>query len=59
VAASGGWVDGNTLRVEVIFLETPHRLDLDLHPPTRTARATWRLEPLGDSDLANLHCPRS
>ena len=29
VAASGGWVDDDTLRVEVVFLETPHRLDVE------------------------------
>ena len=28
MAASGGWLDGDTLRVELIFLETPHRMDI-------------------------------
>src|SRR5205807_1821598 len=28
VAAAGGWSDQKTLRLEVIFLETPHRMDI-------------------------------
>lgn len=58
VAASGGAGEDGGLHVEVVFLETPHRLDLELDPTTRTARATWRVEPLGDQDLASMHCPR-
>ena len=33
VAASGGWLDGQTLRAEVIFLETPHRMDITCSLP--------------------------
>ncbi len=57
VAASGGW-DGGTFRAEVLFLETPHRLDLLLDVDAGTAEARWRLLPLGDTTLADLHCPR-
>ena len=57
VAVSGGWLDGNTLRAEVIFLETPHRMDITCSLPGRTAEAVWRLPPLSPSKLQHLHCP--
>jgi hypothetical protein len=57
VAASGGWVDRDTLRVEVIFLETPHRLDLTCALPGRTAAAAWRLTPLIEARLGLLRRP--
>ncbi len=55
VAASGGWLDGHTLRAEVIFLETPHRMDITCSLPGRTAEAVWRHPPLTPRKL--LHCP--
>ena len=57
VAASGGWLDGQTLRAEVIFLETPHRMDITCSLPGRTAEAVWRHPPLTPSKLQQLHCP--
>ncbi|MEP7026446.1 MAG: serine hydrolase domain-containing protein, partial [Actinomycetota bacterium] len=33
VAASGGWLDDRTLRAEVIFTETPHRMDITCSLP--------------------------
>jgi CubicO group peptidase (beta-lactamase class C family) len=57
VAASGGWLDDRTLRAEIIFLETPHRMDITCSLPGRTAAAAWRLPPLGNSRLRDLHCP--
>jgi CubicO group peptidase (beta-lactamase class C family) len=57
VAASGGWLDGHTLRAEVIFLETPHRMDITCSLQDRTAQATWRQPPLGEATLQYLHCP--
>jgi CubicO group peptidase (beta-lactamase class C family) len=57
VAASGGWLDAQTLRVEVIFLETPHRMDITCSLPGRTAEAVWRHPPLTASKLRGLHCP--
>ena len=57
VAASGGWLDGHTLRAEVIFLETPHRMDITCSLSGRTARAVWRHPPLAPSKLQDLHCP--
>ena len=58
VAASGGWLDDHTLRVEVVFLETPHRLDLTCSLPARTADVVWRTPPLDGGTLASLHRPR-
>ena len=57
VAASGGWVDGHTLRAEIIFLETPHRMDITCSLPGRIAEAVWRHPPLTPGKLQNLHCP--
>ncbi len=57
VAASGGWLDDQTLRVEVIFLETPHRMDITCSLPRRSAEAGWRHPPLTPSKLKQLHCP--
>jgi hypothetical protein len=57
VAASGGWSDENTLRIAVMFLETPHRLDLTLSRPDRTASAVWPHAPLGNDRLGELRCP--
>jgi CubicO group peptidase (beta-lactamase class C family) len=58
VAASGGWLDGETARVEIIFLETPHRLDITCRLRDRIADVAWRQAPLGDGRLESLHCPR-
>jgi hypothetical protein len=57
IAASGGWTDGGDLRLEVIFLETPHRMDLTCTVAGRTATAAWRVPPLSAGRLADLHCP--
>ena len=57
VAASGGWLDDRTLRAEVIFLETPHRMDITCSLPGRTAEVVWRHPPLTPSKLQHLHCP--
>jgi CubicO group peptidase (beta-lactamase class C family) len=57
VAASGGWLDDQTLRAEVIFLETPHRMDITCSLPGHTADALWRHPPIAPSKLQELHCP--
>jgi CubicO group peptidase (beta-lactamase class C family) len=58
VAASGGWLDDRTLLVEVIFLESPHRMSIVCSLPARTAEATWRGTPLDGGRLGTLHRPR-
>jgi CubicO group peptidase (beta-lactamase class C family) len=57
VSASSGWADGHTLRIEVAFLETPHRLDLACSLDVHTASATWLLEPMPGTTLHSLHRP--
>lgn len=59
VAASGGWDNDGTLRVEVIFLETPHRLRITCSLPARTAEVAWLTPPLDGGGLATLHRPRA
>ena len=59
VAASGGWHDDQMLRVEVIFLETPHRMDITCSLPARIAETSWRQQPLDAGKLQTLHRPRS
>jgi hypothetical protein len=63
VAASGGWLDGHTLRAEVIFLETPHQMDITCSLPRRTAEAVWRHPPLtparSSTCIARLGTPRA
>ena len=58
VAASGGWLDEQTLRAEVVFLESPHRMDIVCSLPARIAEATWRHRPLVDGGLHALHRPQ-
>jgi hypothetical protein len=58
VAASGGWRDDHSARVEVIFLESPHRMDVTCSLRTWTAQAAWRLVPLDGGKLQTLHRPR-
>ncbi len=57
VAASAGWRDEQLLGVQVIFLETPHRMDILCSLPDRSAQATWRVAPLDGGRLERLHRP--
>ena len=57
VASAGGWSSQKLLRVEVIFLETPHRLDIVCALDDRCARVDWRLPPLGGARLHELRSP--
>jgi len=58
VAASGGWLDDRTVRVEVVLLESPHRLDIACSLPAWTAETAWRQVPLDGGRLQTLHRPR-
>jgi hypothetical protein len=44
--------------VEVIFLESPHRMDIACSLPAWTAEAAWRQVPLDGGRLQTLHRPR-
>ena len=57
-AVSGGWTDRDTLRADVLFLETPHRLRLSADLPSRTCTATWVTTPLHAESLTQLGAPR-
>jgi hypothetical protein len=57
LAVSGGWEDDGRFRAEVLFLETPHRLDLVLDVGAGKADVSWRRIPLGSTRLADLHRP--
>jgi CubicO group peptidase (beta-lactamase class C family) len=58
LAISGGWTDEDTLRADVIFLETPHRLGLTCSLADGTFRASWRTVPLRAGPLSALRMPR-
>ena len=55
VSASAGQQDDDTLRVEAIFLESPHRIDITCTLASRTATAVWRNG--GGGTLETLHRP--
>src|SRR3954453_7477620 len=58
VAASGGWLDDDTFRVEVILLESPHRMDISCSLASHPAQAAWGHPPLDGGRLQPLHRPR-
>ena len=60
VAVTGGWIDPETLRVDISFIETPHRLTLEARRESRRIVATWLTEPLLDpsnSGIFGLRAP--
>ncbi|WP_369194158.1 serine hydrolase domain-containing protein [Streptomyces djakartensis] len=57
-AVSGGWSDTGTLAVEVVFLETPHRLAVTCSPADGTLTAHWHTQPLHPGPLTSLRAPR-
>lgn len=54
VATSGGWVGPDRLRLDLAFVETPHRLELEVDATSRTVASRWVTEPLGDVRLSDL-----
>ncbi|MGO4596493.1 serine hydrolase domain-containing protein [Terrabacter sp. 2RAF25] len=50
VVASGGWVDEDTFRAEVIAIETPHRFRVEARLRSADADLTWRMVPLTGYD---------
>jgi CubicO group peptidase (beta-lactamase class C family) len=50
-AVSGGWTDPGTLTVDVVFLETPHRLVVTCSRASRSFTARWRTTPLHGGPL--------
>ncbi|WP_298459844.1 serine hydrolase [uncultured Cellulomonas sp.] len=56
VAVSGGWTGPDHLRVDVLFRETPHRLEIACTRDGALA-GNWCTEPLGDVPLRRLRAP--
>ncbi|MFF3413871.1 serine hydrolase domain-containing protein [Streptomyces sp. NPDC002698] len=56
-AVSGGWTAPGTLRVDVLFLETPHRLTVECVLADRTFTARWHTTPLHIRSLESLRAP--
>lgn len=57
VAVSGAWTDPATLRFDVCFLETPHRLVVTVDRTAETFRCRWLTVPLHGSRLRLLGSP--
>jgi hypothetical protein len=58
LAASGAWLDAQTLRVDVLFVETPHRFQVTGHLADGTVTVQWLTAPLWDGPLHELRAPR-
>ena len=58
LAVSGGWTDEDTFGAEVIFLETPHRLEITCSLHNGTFQGSWRTVPLLPGPLSALRMPR-
>ena len=50
VVSSGGWVDEDTFRAEVIAIESPHRFRVEARLRSADADLTWRMVPLTGPD---------
>ena len=48
---------GERQRIDVVFVESPHRLRLTLDPATNTFVEDWQTEPLGPTPLGYLRMP--
>ncbi|MFF4360160.1 serine hydrolase domain-containing protein [Streptomyces sp. NPDC001604] len=59
IAVSGGWTEADSLVVDVVFLETPHRLTVTCSLPERTFTARWHTTPLHSPPLRALRAPRT
>ncbi|WP_432507692.1 serine hydrolase domain-containing protein [Kineococcus arenarius] len=57
LATAWAWTGPGALRVDVVFVHTPHRLQLQLDPAAGAFRGTWRTEPLHGPPLARLRAP--
>ena len=56
-AVSGGWTDPDTLRVDVLFLETPHRMYVTCDIPRATVEAHFVTEWLANGPVTRLRAP--
>jgi len=59
LATSGGWSDDDVLHVDVVFLETPHRLRVSWTGAGGSpATQRWLTTPLHAGRISQLHSPR-
>ncbi|MFD6495136.1 serine hydrolase domain-containing protein [Streptomyces sp. NPDC060188] len=56
-AVCGDWTGPDTLSVDVLFVETPHRLTVTCSLPDRTFTARWHTTPLHAKSLHSLRAP--
>jgi CubicO group peptidase (beta-lactamase class C family) len=59
LAASGGWVDEDLFRAEVLVIETPHRFRVEARLRSGDADLVWAVEPLMGRDPLWLAVRRS
>ena len=57
VATAYAWADGR-LVVDIVFVETPHRLHLTLDPATARFEARWQTSPFDEPPLSAVRMPR-
>ena len=57
LAVNGGWADEESLVLDVLFLETPHRLTLTCRRRTGTFDLAWHTAPMHGMPLHRLRCP--
>jgi CubicO group peptidase (beta-lactamase class C family) len=57
LATAYGWAEGR-LHVDIVFVETPHRLRLVLDPRSGRFDARWQTTPLLETPLSTLRMPR-
>ncbi len=57
VAVNAGWPDADRVEVDLLLLETPHRLRLTGDLTSATLRAVWHTEPLGGVSLQSMQRP--
>jgi len=58
LATASAWA-GGLVHVDLVFVETPHRLHLRLDPAAATFDARWQTPPLGEPPLAKLRTPKT
>ena len=56
VATAYAWSE-NLLLVDLVFVESPHRLHLTLDPATGLFAARWAAPPLGEASLSEIRMP--
>jgi CubicO group peptidase (beta-lactamase class C family) len=57
VATAYAWADGRLL-VDLVFVETPHRLHLVLDPESKQFEARWQTVPIEEQSLSAIRMPR-